>query len=92
MDSPSNTIALRQTAFGHEKKISFQNQVLKMMRRIFWGVLNTQFPQKLGQNQFQDAYNNKRHRSHAIAQILRNKNKKTQRSISQETQAKVRHI
>jgi len=27
------------------------------------------------------AYNNKRHRSHAIAQILKNKNKKTQRSI-----------
>ena len=81
MDSPSNTLALGQTVFGHENNFSFQNQVLKMMKRIFQGVLNTQFPKKLGQNQFQGVYNNKRNRSQAITQILRNKNKKTQRSI-----------
>ena len=43
MDSPSNTLALGQTVFGHENNFSFQNQVLKMMRRICQGVLNTQF-------------------------------------------------
>ena len=43
MDSPSNTLALGQTIFGHDNNFSFQNWVLKMMRRIFQGVLNTQF-------------------------------------------------
>jgi len=91
MDSPSIVKALGQTVFGLENTFFFKIRYLKWWEgcfRVCWRLSSL----KLGQNQFEGAYNNTRHRSHAIVRKLRNKNKKTQRSIWQETQAKVRHI